>query len=180
MHTTNYEEELLVTFVFQFQNPESVRGLLAKGVSPNVTRESRTSVLMMAAMLPNSDICDALINAGAVVNCRNEQGITPLHCSNTAKAAELLINAGAELEASDDQDMTPLHYAVLMRNVSVIEVLLRHGANYLIPNDKGTSPFNAALYEGGAVFEAFSNRIAEERAHVQTVELLVSTRRSHL
>lgn len=178
MNTTNNEEDLLVTFVFQFQNPESVRGLLAKGVSPNVIRESRTSVLMMAAMLPNSDICDALINAGAVVNCRNEQGITPLHCANTAKAAELLINAGAELEATDDQGMTPLHYAVLKRNVSVIEVLLRHGANYLMPNDKGISPFNAALYEGGAVFEAFSNRIAEERAHVQTVELLDRIKRA--
>ena len=74
--------------------------------------------------------------------------------------------------------MTPLHYAVLKRNVSVIEVLLRHGANYLMPNDKGTSPFNAALYEGGAAFEAFSNRIAEERARVQTVELLDCVKRA--
>lgn len=178
MTTTRYEEELLVTFTYKFQDPESVKGLLAKGVSPNVTLESRTNILMLAALLPNSDICEALIKAGAIVNCSNDDGVTPLHCANTARAAELLIEAGAELDAQDEGGKTPLHFAVLRGVVPVIEVLLRHGANYLMPSGRGISPFNAALLEGGEILKAFTDHISNERAGIQTVELLDRIKRA--
>jgi ankyrin repeat protein len=172
MNTINYEEGLLMAFTIQFQDPESVRGLLAKGVSPNVTTNDQTSVLMLAALLPNSDICEALVKAGATVNVKNEDGVTPLHCAGTAKAAELLINAGADIETTDEKGNTPLHFAVMREVLPVVEILLRNGANCKTQNDIGTSPLEAALWQGGEMMKAFTDRLAEDKAAILTAELL--------
>ena len=56
-----------------------------------------------------------LLSHGADVNCRIEDGRTPLHVAadrNTGtRVVELLLNHGAEINARDDLGNTPLFYA---------------------------------------------------------------------
>ena len=53
----------------------------------------------------------ALLQAGANLEARNENGLTPLHWATTSEAVTALLQAGANLEARDEYRGTPLHRA---------------------------------------------------------------------
>ncbi|MCE2558139.1 MAG: ankyrin repeat domain-containing protein, partial [Acidobacteria bacterium] len=76
----------------------------------------------------------ALLEAGANLELRTDQGLTPLHVAvvfnkNPAIIAALL-EAGANLEARTDRDWTPLHAATSSNeNPVVVAALLDAGAD---------------------------------------------------
>jgi ankyrin repeat protein len=51
-----------------------------------------------------------LISAGADVNSRNDDNITPLHYQRDEGVVRLLISAGADVNSRSNSDNTPLHY----------------------------------------------------------------------
>ena len=96
----------------------------------------------------NVEIIKLLLNAGADVNARNEDLMTPLMASVSNKNAEvvsLMIKAGADINAQDKYEDSALHYAsVDAVNPTVIDVLLNAGADATIVNDNGRKAFESA------------------------------------
>ncbi len=71
-----------------------------------------------------------LLEHGAEVNARNDDGITLLHILADAEAVHIVVAAGAELEAVDMHGRTPLlELSSEEDRVDVIEALLAAGAD---------------------------------------------------
>jgi ankyrin repeat protein len=73
---------------------------------------------MAAIMKGHVNIMKLLLEAGAAVNHKQEDGLTPLHCvfsgsnpEESLDAAELLLDHGADLNARDNNGATPLDFA---------------------------------------------------------------------
>ena len=75
----------------------------------------------------------AAIEAGADVNARGEDGLTPLHVAAANPNSEVitaLAKAGADVKARDEVGWNPLHFAAINNsNPEVITALLKAGAD---------------------------------------------------
>lgn len=74
--------------------------LLCKHIDVNVANEAGRTALHIAARFGKAGMCQALINAGAVVDCEDATGRTPLWDAIShghLNVARILINAGANV-----------------------------------------------------------------------------------
>ena len=90
-----------------------------------------------------------MINAGASVRVRDNQGRSPLHLAASKERediARILIDRRAEVDAADDSGITPLMEAAAEnRNKDVISLLLESGANLEKECRQGKTPFIHAV-----------------------------------
>jgi ankyrin repeat protein len=111
------------------------------------------SATLIIAAVRSGDItaCADLIERGADVQCRDENGSTLLHiaCGRTdSRILEALIAAGADLDAQDGDGNTPLHCSVSSLNVIAVQGLLQAGADPNLTNHSGDTPLDIALEKG--------------------------------
>ncbi len=84
-----------------------------------------------------SELCDdhakIMINAGADINARDKQGITPLMFGaafSTPELVKLLIAKKADVNAKDEEGNTPLYWAVCHSDkVENVQLLIKAGAD---------------------------------------------------
>ena len=127
---------------------------------PNV-RDPRTgrTPLHIAAMANAPRLIAALVEAGADIEARDRDGLTPLHAAtNSPVAIAALLEAGAELEARNRFGQTPLAYAVNRSGsstVAAIEALLEAGADSNVGDlFSGRTPLHWAAWWAGASKQA--------------------------
>jgi len=84
--------------------------------------------LMLATYGADADLMKDLIAKGADVGARDNLGRTALFLAPDAATADILLEAGAVLEVRDEQDVTPLIYAAHEGRAEVVARLLDHGA----------------------------------------------------
>lgn len=92
-----------------------------------------------------------LLDAGAEVGARDNDGWTPLHAAavngipgHIAAIAE----AGADIHAGDDEGDTPLHLAVMASTTESIDALLAARASLEARNNDGRTPLHMAAKYG--------------------------------
>jgi ankyrin repeat protein len=139
--------------------------LISFGADPDGKRGNfRFSPLCFAS---NADVAEILINYGADVHLRNENGFTPLHLlaeQGKVEAAEALLKHGAEIDARDKWGKTPLHYASEYGQADMVEFLLEKGAAINARDERGMTAINRAVQPD------FS---APREARKKCVELLI-------
>lgn len=129
-----------------------IAGLLLKhGANPNVCSEGTAfAPLHYAAMRGDSDLLNALLEAGSQVDAKGEFNATPLHMAaahGQPRAVERLLVAGADVNAKTEKGQTPLHFAVTFGYTNTAEVvsdLLGHGADPSIVDANGLTALDIA------------------------------------
>jgi len=149
--------------------------------------------LLWAAGFGHKKIVEMLINEGANVNAKAEQGWTPLHYAtgaNDRETAELLIANGADLNSKNSNDqITPLHWAAWRGHKEVAGLLIAKGADVNTKNKNEGTPLHNATWKGhmkivkllidnGAALNAKDNEgetpldWAEEEKNEEIIDLL--------
>jgi ankyrin repeat protein len=137
------------------------------------------------------DVARLLLEHGADVNTRMDDGRSPLHWAGTDEVVRVLLEHGANVGAVDNEGRTPLHLA---RMGEVVRVLLERGANVGVVDNQGKTPLHAAagnndvkvvaevvrvLLEHGANIGAVNNQgrtplhAAAENTDVKVVRVLL-------
>jgi ankyrin repeat protein len=125
--------------------------------------EEGETALHRALKRSNPDMVDALINLGADVNATTKTLLTPLHYAawreakgSSTKCMEQLIAANVALDKTDIQGNTALHEAALNNNFRGVLLLLKHGADQEIKNNRGHTASTVAKPGAKAVFDSFA------------------------
>jgi ankyrin repeat protein len=95
-----------------------------------------------AALVGYPDVVALLLDAGAAIDAKNNDRITPLGIAASTGQVEtmaLLIERGAQVNVQDDLGNTPLHYAVQSRDVPSIRLLLERNAKVTPRNREGVT-----------------------------------------
>lgn len=129
--------------------------LLKGGADPNVPDRLGFSALARAAQFDCVELVHALIVAGGDVNHSNRWGGTPLMIAKIGEVAQALIKAGAALDAATIPNgrglapgQTALMQAAQMNRLSVVEVLLAHGAAVNLRDEDGRNALMLAAMNG--------------------------------
>ena len=108
--------------------------LLACGTSKTTLsiEKGPTTPLHRAAADGEPEAVTLLLDGGADIEARNENGGTPLHVAvenNGPEVVALFLDRGADIEARSDAGHTPLHLATGHNELEVVALLLDRGAN---------------------------------------------------
>ena len=126
-----------------------VQTLLEAGV--DLTGISGGAAVNAAAGNGHGDILDALLEAGADKDARDEKGGTPLqHAAYFGRLpmVKTLVAARADVNIADKEGSTALHVASWKGHEEVVDALLDAGAEKDVRDDTGQTPLSSAAEVG--------------------------------
>jgi len=137
---------------------DTIRFFLERGAHADVVDNNHSTLLHNASFSGIVKVAQLLLEHGANINARNEEGHTPLHqalvrlddgCgAHFFNTIQLLLEHGADVDALDDAQSTPLHVASVYGSAKATRLLLDHGANVHLKNNEGHTPSQVALAKG--------------------------------
>ena len=143
---------------------KTVNFLLENGADVNAQNMTGDSALLISTMENMPHVVKKLIECGANVNAANSSNVTPLMFAamrGYSKVVDILISKGAivDIDAKDDQDgMSAILASANKGHLSMVQKLVRVGANYLAQNDSYESLMDHAIFsENDALIEFVSN-----------------------
>ncbi|PON19964.1 pfs domain-containing protein, partial [Trichoderma gamsii] len=116
-------------------------------------KNERTGAALLhdAAQIGRLEVVKLLLDRGASVEAKNNDGSTPLHDAaqnGRLDVAKLLLDRGASVKAENKDGSTPLHDAAQNGQLDVAELLLDRGANIEAKNNDSHTPFSLAAQNG--------------------------------
>lgn len=158
--------------------------LLANGASANIPNEpnqwrngcfcGNQTALHVASDSGRAEVVSVLIQYGADVMAREENGKTALHRAGSAKIVDMLLRAGADVDAKEFiHSNTALHLASQSGLEEVVSILVQHRADINARERDGRTALHFAktaniaryLLERGADIEA-TDRLGYTALHI--------------
>ena len=137
--------------------------------------------LHAAAQGGHDEVANDLLENGASINAKNENGLTPLHDAarrGYTDMVQLLLLKGADKDALDNRGRTPLYLATLFGDVTTALALMAAGADVNLQSrvsvvqmavKGGEMAIVMAAIEHGADVNAVDSQNQETALHVATV-----------
>jgi ankyrin repeat protein len=128
-----------------------------KCIHYKISDQHYSTPLHWAARFGFSNLTRVLLQNGALPNCEDDQGKTPLHYaaegSNHPGAAAQLLCRGGLVDAVSAAYDTPLHLAAMMGNTAIAAALLMRGADPCRSCSDSFRPLHVAAFHGhGGMF----------------------------
>lgn len=136
--------------------PQLIRMLIDRGADINVVTSHMRTPLIIACQHNMQEAAVELIEQGADVTARTEDGTTALHLAsaNSFEIVQMLIERGADVNAvtvsGDLQGATPLHIACEFGQTEIASLLIEKGANINSRLHNGQPPLINACKSGNA------------------------------
>ena len=176
VHAKGYGNTNPLKMAIIFRQAEIVKILLAHGADPNERCIGGSTALHTSVSKEGMEddniigtfIFKQLIDNGASVNVREDNGVTPLHyAAKYGKIVEVeyLIRGGAEIDAQKDDGFTPLAYAIVGGQLATVKALIKAGARLDMrtnDNTNGAMPLHLAAQIGKADIVRFLVRSGAE------------------
>ena len=131
---------------------ETLRRLLAEGVSPDALASNRRTPLHCLCLRNSGGdraACFELLrDAGANLEASDIIGYTPLHSAANSASVELvslLVQSGVHVDATNNGGATALHIAARGASADCVEILLAAGAGLDARTISGRTPLDTAL-----------------------------------
>ena len=117
--TVTLTNPLPLQFAVLMEQPDVVRFLLENGANPNQSHSQSDSppTLHIAVALDRSDLIQLLVAKGALVDAKNEAGLTPLHASLLSPNVDTmvtLLNLGAQPLGTDSKGVSVVQAAGML------------------------------------------------------------------
>eukprot|EP01090_Pellita_catalonica_P022344 TRINITY_DN864_c0_g1_i1.p1 TRINITY_DN864_c0_g1~~TRINITY_DN864_c0_g1_i1.p1 ORF type:complete len:293 (+),score=51.00 TRINITY_DN864_c0_g1_i1:126-881(+) len=121
--------------------------LLDNGADVNAVENIRGDTALHTAVSPEDfvEIAKLFVNAGADLNIKNRNGVTPLMKaaeSGSFMCVEHLLKSKAEVDLCDENGNTALHHSVAQDEQDCVQLLLKYGASKTIENNDGKTAFD--------------------------------------
>lgn len=140
---------------------EAVETLLRAGARPDATDSHNRTPLHFAAYKGHLGCIKAILHAvesKGITNCEGQggvwlaqdvKGVTPLHHAaihSNSKCLQVLLKYAAPgtLDTEDHKKRTPLLWAAAYGSEENVRLLIKHGANNLMPDQEGKTPLHWA------------------------------------
>jgi ankyrin repeat protein len=135
---------------------QTLRSLLAQGISPEVTDDEWMTPLHWAARRGRSEAARIPVDAGADINIKDKELYSPLQWACFAgnfEVAKLLLDRGAEFESGDVVEINPLIQAAggsprLGEGVNIVALLVERGADIHACDSSGATALFHATRRG--------------------------------
>lgn len=111
------------------------------------------------------EIAKLLIEHGANVNAKSNKGFTPLHMADNPYTVEYLINVGANVNEKGYLGNTALHISALYGDWNVAKILISNGAKIDVLNEQLMTPLMVAQSKGHNEFIKSLESMSEESNH---------------
>eukprot|EP00026_Physarum_polycephalum_P003345 Phypoly_transcript_03355.p1 GENE.Phypoly_transcript_03355~~Phypoly_transcript_03355.p1 ORF type:complete len:778 (+),score=130.15 Phypoly_transcript_03355:51-2336(+) len=127
-----------------------------------------SSPLHMACKADSKKTSKFLVESGANVNIRRDDGISPIYLAvigNNVELAEYLLDHGAATNILHAEGHSILHSACLEANLDMVKLLLNRGSDVHATNHKGDTPLLSLCQAGDSQ--------CEDPQHLEVAKLLI-------
>lgn len=122
-----------IHYICEYEELDALKLILGDdSVDVNVQTSYNNRPVHYSCLHESSEAFKLLIDHGAVYDCVNIHGQTPLHiaaCCANLEITNQLLTLGVDVNCKDHQGQTPLHHACILRNLSMCKLLIENGAD---------------------------------------------------
>ncbi|MBQ3447121.1 MAG: ankyrin repeat domain-containing protein, partial [Synergistaceae bacterium] len=163
------DDDIFATFC-GYATPDEIREALTKGANPNAAYANCGMTALMYAVRKNTGAIATLLDAGADIHARDNDGLTALMYAETPGVIRRLLDAGAEIDAGTNDGATFLMLEAQFGSLDIVDCLLEAGAYISARDNMRRSPlFYSAWNKDAGVITRIITELQRSGKDINTV-----------